>query len=367
LTKIGPVPTPGMAVRGPRAAAGEDEPDYMKTLNEMRNWKFQEEGARLRTWTPSEENGESHWYLGSGGKTPVFSGGFPSSFVQRLGRLTSDFHYSGTYTSGDLKIGYLRVPSFSPSNLAATVQELEREIDYFEKNTDGLVVDVMRNNGGGCYMLDLAAHLIPYPFYFFGEEIRVTRSQLQSMKSAIDTARRANADQWIIDVYQSYLEHLEKAYAENRGRTGTIPACTQLGQAGPPLLDNQPAKIVYTKPLIVLIDEFSVSAADIFPAMMQDNARGPLVGMRSSGGGGSVSSWPVGIYSESTASCTNSLVVRKGPVSSPEYPTAAYVENIGAIPDIELRYMTRENLLNRGQPFVEAFTKIIADRIKDKK
>jgi hypothetical protein len=60
-------------------------------------------------------------------------------------------------------------------------------------------------------------------------------------------------------------------------------------------------------------------------------------------------------------------VVRKGPVSSPEYPTAAYVENIGAIPDIELRYMTRENLLNRGQPFVEAFTKIIAEQIKGKK
>ncbi len=364
LTKVGPVPTPHAAVRGSRLAAAEDEPEYLKPLNEMRNWKFQDGGARLRTWMPSEEDGEGHWYLGSGGKTPVFAGGFPSGFVQRLGRLTSEFHYSGTYTSGDLKIGYLRIPSFSPSNLALTVLELEKELDFFEKNTDGLVVDVMRNPGGGCYMLDLAAHLIPYPFYFFGEEIRVTRSYIQSMQAAITAAQRANADQWIIDLYKFYLGYLERAYAENRGRTGAIPACTQFRQAGPPVLENQPANIVYTKPVIVLIDEFSVSAADIFPAMMQDNLRGLLVGMRSSGGGGSVSNWPVGIYSESTASNTNTLVVRKGPLSFQEYPTSSYVENIGAIPDLELRYMTRENLLNRGRPFVEAFTSIIAGQIQ---
>ncbi len=333
----------------------------------MRNWKFEDEGARLRTWTPSQEDGKENWYLGSGSKTPVFNGGFPSSFVQRLGKLTSEFHYSGTYTSGDLKIGYIRVPSFSPPSLSAVVQELEKEIDFLEKNTDGLVVDVMRNSGGGCYMLDLAAHLNPYPFYFFGEEIRVTRSQIQSMKSAIDAAQRAKSEQWIIDLYNFYLGHLEKAYSENRGMTGTVPVCTQLGQVGPPLLDNQPAKIVYTKPLIVLIDEFSVSAADIFPSMMQDNIRGQLVGMRSSGGGGSVSGWPVGIYSESSATNTNTLVVRKGPISCAQYPTASYVENIGAIPDVELSYMTKENLLNRGRPFVDAFTKILVEQIQGKR
>jgi hypothetical protein len=367
MTQVGPVPTPGVSARKARLVAAEDEPDYMKPLNELRNWKFQDDGAQRRTWTPSPEDGDGNWYLGSGGKSPVFSGGFPSSFVQRLGRLASEFHYSGTYTSGDLKIGYLRIPSFSPPSLSAAVQELEKEIDFLEKNTDGLVVDVMRNPGGGCYMLDLAAHLNQYPFYFFGEEIRVTRSQLQSMKFALDAAKRAKAEQWIIDLYSFYLGQLETAYTENRGRTGTVPACTQFGQVGPPLLDNQPAKVVYTKPLIVLIDEFSVSAADIFPSMMQDNLRGPLVGMRSSGGGGSVSNWPVGVYSEATATNTNTLVVRKGPISSPQYPTAPYVENIGAIPDIELPYMTKENLLNRGRPFVDAFTKILADQIQGKK
>jgi C-terminal processing protease CtpA/Prc len=294
----------------------------------------------------------------------VFSGGFPANFVWRLGRVSSDFHFSGTYTSGDVRIGFIRVPSFSPSSLGATVQELEKEIDFMEKNTDGLVIDVMRNNGGGCYMLDLAAHLIPYPFYFFGEQIRATRSYISSMQAALESAQRTNAPQWVIDTYQNYLRDLQQAYSENRGVTGTIPACTQYTQTSPPSLDNLPASIVYTKPLIVLIDEFSVSAADIFPAMMQDNLRGPLVGRRSSGGGGSVSSWAAMSYSETSTTNTNSLVVRKNPIASPEYPTAPYVENIGAIPDIELRYMTKDNLLNRGRPFVDEFTKIVVDLVK---
>jgi C-terminal processing protease CtpA/Prc len=133
----------------------------------------------------------------------------------------------------------------------------------------------------------------------------------------------------------------------------------------PPSLDHLPAAVVFTKPLIILIDEFSISAADIFPSMMQDNARGILVGMRTSGGGGSVSSYYAGFYSEGTASNTNSLVVRKEPVVTEEYPAAPFVENIGARPDIKLDYMKRENLMDGGRTFVSEFTGIILNQIRN--
>ncbi len=139
----------------------------------------------------------------------------------------------------------------------------------------------------------------------------------------------------MIDLYQAYLDQILAAYQENRGMTGPIPACTPSG--GPitaPTFENEPAAIVYTKPLIVLTDEFSISAGDIFPAMMQDNRRGPIVGTRTSGAGGSVSSWPAGMYSELVSSNTNSLVVRKAPIVTSEYPPAPYIENIGVRPDI---------------------------------
>ncbi len=32
-------------------------------------------------------------------------------------------------------------------------------------------------------------------------------------------------------------------------------------------------------------------------------------------------------------------------------------------PDIQLDYMTRDNLMNRGKTFVDSFTKIIVDKI----
>ena len=128
--------------------------------------------------------------------------------------------------------------------------------------------------------------------------------------------------------------------------------------------NNPPAAIVYRKPLIILIDEFSISAADIFPSMMQDNGRGKLAGMRTNGGGGSVSAWPTGFYSESVSNNTNTLVVRKNAIVTPDLPTSPYVENIGARPDIELNYMTRENLLTGGRPFVDAFTAVVVDEIQ---
>jgi C-terminal processing protease CtpA/Prc len=117
--------------------------------------------------------------------------------------------------------------------------------------------------------------------------------------------------------------------------------------------------------MIIVIDSATISAAEIFAAMMQDNARGTLVGTGTSGGGGSISSWPTGFYSESNATNTNTLVVRNHAVATPEFPTAPYVENIGARPDLPLDYQTRENLLNGGRTFVNQFTEILTGLIKN--
>src|SRR5262249_51204751 len=160
----------------------------------------------------------------------------------------------------------------------------------------------MRNNGGGCYMLDVAAALIPYPFYFFGEQIRATQDRLNAMQNTLELLqflRTAGlAEQRTVDMYQVYVDEMKAAISANRGVTDPIGACAQSGQINPPpvMFDNAPGPVVYTKPIIVLIDEFSISAADIFPSMIQDNGRALLVGTRSSGGGGSVSGWPTGFY-----------------------------------------------------------------------
>ncbi len=358
IYKVGPVPMPRLV---------EQQPDPATLWDQLHTWKLPGNDPLLQTieWAMDADGAPRTFISGQGSRTPIFRLGFPDSFVQRLGTQTADFHFSGTYTSDGKKIGFLRIPGFSPSNQPNAIKELETEIDYMQKNTDGLVVDVMRNNGGGCYMLDAAARLMPYPFYFFGEEIRATQDRLSSFQSQLDLAKAQRLDDWIINAWQSFVDTTKEALFSNRGMTSPIPACAPYGSTWPPTdIDNTPAATVYTKPMIVLVDEFSISAADIFPSMIQDNGRAPLVGMRTSGGGGSVSGWYTGFYSESYSTNTNTLVVRKNYINTPDLPAARYVENIGARPDIPLDYMTRDNLMNNGKTFVQQFTSILLGLIK---
>ncbi len=79
---------------------------------------------------------------------------------------------------------------------------------------------------------------------------------------------------------------------------------------------------------------------------------------------GSVSGYPSGLYSETYSSNTNTLVVRKKAISTAEYPTAPYVENIRARPDVPLESMTRENLLNGRRTYADQFTQILTNEIR---
>ena len=72
--------------------------------------------------------------------------------------------------------------------------------------------------------------------------------------------------------------------------------------------------------------------------------------------GGSVNDFTATAYSEGITRVTESLMHRKNPVVTDEFPAVPYVENIGVRPDIVVDYMTKDNLLNQGASFVAAFT-----------
>jgi C-terminal processing protease CtpA/Prc len=131
----------------------------------------------------------------------------------------------------------------------------------------------------------------------------------------------------------------------------------------PVLTDASGNPIGYTKPILLLTDEFSVSTADEFAALMQDNHAATLFGWRTGGLGGNNTSYPAGTYSESTAGLTRAIMVRPHTVTTPDFPPTQYVENVGVRPDTEYDYMTADNLVNSGRPFVAAFSKAISDLI----
>src|SRR6266480_4289275 len=128
-----------------------------------------------------------------------------------------------------------------------------------------------------------------------------------------------------------------------------VRRCLSLNSTGSLILS--PAAVAYTKPLMVLTDEFSASGGDMFPAIIQDNHRGPIFGMRSMGAGGSVVGLKAPAYIESFFRITVSLMNRASVIQTPEFPPAPYIENIGVRPDIVVDYMTRANLMSAGGPF----------------
>jgi hypothetical protein len=342
---VGPVPSPKAG--SARAAA----PDGEEAVP-----------AWMQAWIDVQHSAATDLVgeLGTGARAPIFA--LPAGFEQRQGRAPADFFFSGSYVAEGRRIGFIRIPSYS-SLAASVLAEFEREIAWFQENTDGLVVDNTRNPGGFlCFGENVVARLTPYPFRPTGYELRATWSRLNGFYNALSNARLVNADKWIIDQYEFLFSQLLSAYQENRGRTGPIPLCTP-SLDRPAATDAAGQVIAYTRPLIMLIDEFSTSTADSVPAMIQDARRGPLFGWRTNGAGGTNITPASGAYSEGLAGIVLGLMTRKEPIATPGYPTSHYIENVGVQPDIEYDYMTKDNLVQRGRPFVDAFTAAILEQI----
>lgn len=363
LLQNGPVPTPKS--NGTNAASLIDvDPVPSLTYPRALSETFESYPTYLQPLLQHQRNVRPGRNLRSyGTANPVFS--MPAGFVQHR----NPFFYDGVFTSQGKKIGYLRIGDFEPTayqDLDVPITIFEREIAYLEANTDGLVIDVMRNPGGfGCYAEELLTRVIPYRFTSYGMEIRPTYGDINSFYDAVDSATQDGSPQWVINLLQNYAKQVELAYGENRGLTGPLPACTESFDRDP-AVDSKGTNIAYTKPTILLVDEFTTSAADIFAAIFQDAGRGPLVGYRTSGAGGSVGQVPAGTYSEGVTTITQTLIVRPKSIATPDYPITNLIENVGVRPDVEVDYMTRANLLNGGADFVNRFTQVILDQVNGK-
>ena len=292
---------------------------------------------------------------------PIFS--LPAGFKIRMGTSPFDDLYTGTFQAQGLNIGYIRIPDFGFD----FTSDLETEIAYMQNNTDGLIVDVMRNPGGdGCLAESTAAHLIPAQFRTVGLEIRATRGWVLAFQQALQDAEDGGAPDEVVAQLQQLLQQVENAYATPSGRTAALPICdTSLNVQ--PATDGKGNVIAYAKPVMVLTDEFTASAAELFSAIMQDNQAAQLYGARTMGAGGNVNDYPVTTYSFASATVTESLMSRKNPLPADGFPTSPYIENVGVRPDIVQDYATFDNLTNHGATFVQAFSDAVVRYINSKR
>jgi hypothetical protein len=343
LTLIGPVISPHSSITPP---VGDPAPERASVALQRRLGNMRIPGPKL--------------VLGFGAAPPVFA--LPSSFVIRLGSSRFASLYSGVFQAQGLNIGYIRIPSFFVSG-----STFQAEIDYMQQNTDGLIIDIMRNPGGsGCNAENLLSRIIPSQFRTIGLEIRATRSWVTAYAAAYQDSIDFGDPDDVVQQWKQLLQQVTDAWHTPSGRTGPLPVCSSSLNVNP-ATDTAGKMVAYTKPVMLLTDEFSASAADFFAAVFQDNQRGIIFGNRTMGAGGNVNDYLVTTYSEGLASVTESLMSRKNPVTVDGFPTAPYVENIGVRPDVFQAYMTRDNLTNKGATFVQAFSDTMVSYINSQK
>jgi hypothetical protein len=298
---------------------------------------------------------------------PVFNP--PAGFKLRLGSRSTDQFLSGTFPMGNFNIGYIRIPTMEPPSESTAFTQFVNEIIYFSANTDGLVVDVMANGGGdGCYSGTLASALIPYTFRGLALQLRATQNWVLDFSEALTSAEQQAAPQWVINLYTLYLQDVQQALSQNRGLTGNLPVCDVTFDTLP-ITDINGHNLAYTKPILLLTDNFTLSAAEVFTMFMQDTKRATIFGTRTDGGGGNVVEYDGNAtdYSEASARVTESLITRAQPVATPGFPAgqySQYYDGQGIYPDIVQDYQTLDNLLNGGTTFVKAFSTAIANLIQ---
>ncbi|HEV2201393.1 MAG TPA: S41 family peptidase [Bryobacteraceae bacterium] len=294
--------------------------------------------------------------LGERAIPPVFQ--FPTGFQQRLGTSPEDAFFSGTYLAGGYKIGFLRIGTFQPVSTGAALSQLTAEVQYLSQNTDGLVLDVTRNDGGDATYQDQVAQLFfPAPFNTLAEQARPTLDAILSAANFLSAAQQTNPpNQALIGNLQQVYNQLNSAYTDGQRLTGPLLLHNAF-QTLSPATDQSGNTIAYSKPMLLLVDENTACGAEAFAAVFQDNQRGLTVGKTTQGAGGAIEPGPGGFFSEAQLGITRTLFVRGSGSNT------SYIQNAGVTPDVFLEYMTVANLTGNGQPFVNAFTSLIVNEL----
>jgi hypothetical protein len=297
--------------------------------------------------------------LGEGALQPIFQ--LPDDFQQRLGASQSDFFFSGIYQAGGYRIGFLRVGTFQIQTATAALQQLDAEVQYLEQNTDGLILDIMRNDGGNAnYQDNVARRFFPTPFKTLAEQIRPDQILLSAVAAELKRAQQATPpNQDLINYLQRFYDEVNSAYTSGRRLTRPLLLRSMTATVDP-ARDQAGNVIAYSKPILLLVDENTACGAEAFAAVFQDNHRGPVVGKRTPGVGGVLEGFPGGYYSEGAMAMTRTLFVRERPGSD----KLTYIQNEGVTPNIFLDFMTRNNLTGGGRAFVNDFTRLMVSHIR---
>lgn len=262
-------------------------------------------------------------------------------------------------------IGVVRIFGYIVDDFAKAVTDFAGIMAHFQKHAAAVVVDQNHNPGGSVfYLYALASHFSDQALVVPQHQIAIQAAdaaecvemlnQLESVKTEEDAVKMFAADLAGYPVtYQlamgvkDYCQFILKEY--NAGKLLSEPYYLY----GVDKIN--PAKTPFTKPVLILVNELDFSGGDFFPAILQDNKRVTIAGVRTAGAGGYVLEAAVpNQFGFSGLYFTGSLAARVN--SQP-------IENLGVTPDVALP-MTVDDVRNGYKNYLDGVRTILKGMVQ---
>lgn len=293
------------------------------------------------------------------------------SFVPPLGTVLGGNDFFDSYIFRLPKghvIGYVRIPTFDVDKPADAADIFGRLMTSFDEKTDALVIDLTHNGGGSVtYLYGLLSRLAIKPLTTLSHQIMVSSAMAAESAQRLTIATFVKTDEdakkilspmfpgMSVDfqTFQSVVNNDRFILSELKaGRRLTRPT-SLLGISRIPPHPNG----VYKKPILVLVDELDFSSADFFPAILQDNHRAKIFGVRTAGAGGAVKS----------TEFPNQFGVRRLNYTwtIAERLDGGPLENVGVTPDIPYSLSVKD-LQGGFQEYREAVVKALENLLAER-
>lgn len=238
------------------------------------------------------------------------------SYVPPLGTpiLTSDpqspFH-AYIFSHDGKNYGYVRIASFKSKSPEASVFEFKRWMSLFQLKADAIILDVTNNPGGDVsFMYALTSVLTDRPLEPLLFQKKISFDDVRRAAVVIKLAANVVDDK----TARLYFGNTLLGYPITRSMVASLVKEAQLVQKtwesgktltpptfieGIEVIEPHPASDedkklgrppVYTKPILLLTDESSLSSAEFFAAVLKDNKRATVLGIggSTSGAGGTI-------------------------------------------------------------------------------
>lgn len=249
------------------------------------------------------------------------------------------------------RYAYLRLPHFQ--FFGSHMREFEQILDFFEKQSTALVIDIVNNPGGSLLTVyALASLLTETPLIPPQHRIQLQPKEInRAVKGLIalaDVTNDAAAQAMMGQSIEGYPVNLTYALQMKRYFQGILDQWSKGHRLTDPcdylgidqILPHPTVR--YTKPILVLTNALCFSGSDFFAALLRDNQRAKLMGEKTAGAGGVMLevTFP-NLFGIQSCHLTTTLAQRKD---------QQFIENAGVTPDIPY-CLTREDLTRQHSPY----------------